>query len=126
MSKKPHSQIWVKVNAPVDKDIAGLIEALSLFPRLQTIESCQQDGHRPIWVSFTYGLYQPEPNDWQELADFVLGYFGRELTKKLGDRIDIRIRVAETGNIRAELFVYPDSLVRTVRVVRLLARNFKN
>jgi hypothetical protein len=30
-----------KMNIPVDKRIGDLITALSLFPKLQTIESCQ-------------------------------------------------------------------------------------
>jgi hypothetical protein len=120
MLKKPHSHTWVKVNVPVDKDIAGLIQALSLFPKLQTIESCQGDGKQKMWVSFIYG------DSWQDLSRFIFNYFGIELTKLLGDRIDIHIRVTEMGNIQAGLSVYPDSLARTVGAVKSLARKFRD
>jgi len=63
MTKKPHPQTWVKVNA----------------------------------------------SSWQDLSEFVFGYFGPTLTRALGDRVDICVRVTEAGNIRAELCVRPDS-----------------
>jgi hypothetical protein len=118
--KKIHQQIWVKVNAPVDKNIAKLIQALSLFPKLRTIESCQGNGKQKIWVSFTYG------NSWQDLSTFIFNYFGIELTKLLGDRIDIYMRVTEGGLIQAELYVCPDSLMKTVRALRTLLHKFRD
>jgi hypothetical protein len=49
-----HEQTWVKVNTTVDKGISRLIEALSDFPKLKTIESCQ--GTKGwAWVCFDYG-----------------------------------------------------------------------
>lgn len=126
MTEKGHQQTWVKVNTHVDTAIADLIRALALFPKLQTISSCQGGAGegRNSWpsVSFKYG--EQRVNDWRDLSEFVLGYFGPGLTKSLGDRIDIYIRVTEAGNIRARLFVHPDSLARAVRVVKLLARRF--
>lgn len=116
---KNHEQSWVKVNAPVDRDIADLIKALSLFPQLQTIESCQGHGERAIFVLFQYGL------SWQDLSTFVLGYFGPRLMDLLGDRINIYINITEARNIVAELHIPPDSLHQTVRGVKSLARKFK-
>ena len=39
--KGPHKQVWVKVNAYVDEEVADLVEALSCFPQLRTFSSCQ-------------------------------------------------------------------------------------
>ena len=36
-----HQQICVKVNTPVDSGVAHLVEALSSFPELCTLSSCQ-------------------------------------------------------------------------------------
>jgi hypothetical protein len=98
-----HKQVWVKVNAAVDKGIAELITALSAFPKLQTIESCQGAKGR-AWVSFAYG------EDWKELSDFVLGFLGPKMTEEFGDRVDILIRITEDGAIRAELGLASESI----------------
>jgi len=36
-----HKQVFVKVNAPVDEQVADLVTALSAFPHVVTVESCQ-------------------------------------------------------------------------------------
>ena len=43
--RRPHKQVWVKVNAPVDEEVADVVEALSAFPDLCTFSSCQ--GYDP-------------------------------------------------------------------------------
>ena len=96
---KPHTQVWVKVNAPVDEGIAELIEALSAFPKLQTFESCQRDAAKPVGgkegrpavVFFHYGRHD-HAHPHREIADFVLGYLGPGLMKELGDLVSIRPR----------------------------------
>ena len=102
-----HKQLWVKVNAPVDKGIAELITALSAFPKLQTIESCQGTKGR-AWVWFAYG------EDWKELADFVLGFLGPKLAEEFQDRVQITIRIVEAGTIRAEMDLPSDSIPAVV------------
>ena len=47
-----HEQVSVQTNARVDKDIAGVIAALSKFPLLQTVESCQGHNGRNAWIGF--------------------------------------------------------------------------
>jgi hypothetical protein len=49
----------------------------------------------------------------------------RDQLRSFGERIDVHIRVTEAGNIRVGLFVHPDSLARTVRVVKSLARKLR-
>lgn len=104
-----HEQVWVKINAPVDRAIGGLISALSAFPKLQTIESCQGNGKEAAWVCFVYGIDAGEA--WRELADFVLGYLGPRLAREVGDLASVRIQVTSFGRARGELWV--DRVFRT-------------
>ena len=114
-----HRQTWAKVNAPVDKRIRELVEALSAFPELQTIESCQRDKDTGAWVSFWYGDYWD--NSWNALAAFVLGYLGPKLTCELGDRVTLSIQVNSAGLPLGELIVRPGAITRTARLLRDLA-----
>lgn len=51
MGSRPHRQIFAKVNAPVDKGIANLVSALSEFPTLCTLSSCEGGA----FVTFRFG-----------------------------------------------------------------------
>ena len=85
--KKIHTQVWAKVNVPVDKNIKELVEALSAFPKLQTIESCQEIAQDKAYVCFYYGDYWN--HQWNELTDFVLNFLGPRIVNNLGDNVDI-------------------------------------
>lgn len=115
-----HAQKWVKVNAPVDAGLEKLMQSLSAFPRLQTIESCQGNSTRPAWVCFSYGNSWEHP--WRELAAFALGYLGPGLISRVGDRAGVVIRVTTLGRVQAELTVRPGALRQTVKALRALAR----
>ncbi len=127
-----HKQVWVKVNAPVDEGVADLIQALSSFPKLETIESCQGGYPRsdsdeegmPAMVFFHYGQHDHAPNH-REIAEFVLGYLGPGLMKELGDRIDIRLQVTTQYIIMGKLGVRQGAMKRTVKAVRQLRRKFE-
>ena len=126
-----HKQVWVKVNAPVDEGIAELIQALSSFPKLQTIESCQGGWPRsgedkegmPANVWFHYGQHDHAPGH-REIGDFVLGYFGPGLMKEVGDLVGVSLEVKTQYVIMARLYVRQGAMPRTVKVVRKLARDF--
>ena len=130
-----HKQVWAKVNAHVDEGIRDLIEALSAFPKLRTFESCQGDVENPIrddgsegvpaMVFFEYGQHH-QAHDYQEIADFVLGYLGPALMKEMGDLVRIIINVADYGWVRADLTVRAGAMDRTVETVRQLRREFKD
>jgi len=92
-----HAQTWVKVNAPVDQQISGIVTALSLFPSLETIESCGGAENRGPWVCFRYGAYWEHP--WRDLADFVLGYMAPALREKVGDDVSVRIQTTPSGQV---------------------------
>jgi hypothetical protein len=121
--KMAHVQVWVKVNATVDHGIAQVIAALSRFPTLRTIESCEGDvarriGRRGAWVCFSYG----EPPSWDGISRFVLRDFGPALARKVGDRAHVRIRVTEGGQILAELTIRPGAIRIVARAIHDLAR----
>src|SRR5260370_28815542 len=98
-----HSQIWVKVNAPVDRGIQGRVAALSSFASLETIESCEGNENHGAWVCFRYGAYWDHP--WRDLANFVLGYMAPRLTEMVGDDANLRIQTKPSGNVFGELSV---------------------
>lgn len=130
---KPHIQTWVKVNAPVDEGIAELIEALSAFPKLQTIESCQGGWPRsdedkegmPAKVWFHYGQ-DDNAHPYREIGDFVLGYFGPGLMKEMGDLVGISLEVKTQYIVMAELYVRQGAMPRTIEAIKRLRREFED
>ena len=119
---KSHKQVWAKVNVPVDNGVAELIKALSAFERLQTIESCEGSNQAAAWVSFVYGNYWEDP--YRELAAFVLEHLGPELSRALGDRINISLQVDGFGMARGELSLRPGATTKTIRVLKRLRHKF--
>ena len=47
-----HETVLVKINAPIDRAIAPLVEAMNEFPEVLTLDSCQGDDERPAHVFF--------------------------------------------------------------------------
>lgn len=60
-----HEQVIVKVNAPVDRVVAPLVEALNASSGVFTLNSCEADGIGRAYVDFTYG------NSSADLVGFV-------------------------------------------------------
>ena len=116
-----HEQVWVTVNAPVDKGVSGIISALSEFAGLETVESCESDIERRSWVCFRYGPYWKHP--WRALADFVLGYMAPGLVAAVGDDANVRIQVTASGQIFGELSVRPGATHRVEMALHQLARD---
>jgi hypothetical protein len=118
-----HKQVYTKVNAPVDRGISPLVSALSLFPKLQTIESCE-DLNGWAWVAFTYGDHWERP--WEDLARFVLGFLGPAVMSTLGDRAKISVHVTEAGLYHAEMAIEKPAISATVKLLRKLSSNFSD
>lgn len=116
-----HSQTWAKVNAPVDQGVRGLIEALSAFPNLETVESCEGSDEQGPWICFRYGDYWEHP--WRDLADFVLGYMAPKLVSAVGDDASVRIQVKPSGLVFGELSVRPGAASRVEAALWELARD---
>ena len=118
----PHEQIWIKVNVPVDKGVSGIVAALSGFPGLETVESCEGDNNYGPWVCFRFGRYWEHP--WRELASFVLGYMAPRLMDSVGDDANVRIQTTPSGQIFGELSVRPGAVSRVETALRELNRDF--
>jgi hypothetical protein len=115
-----HGKVWIKVNAPVDRDAYQLILALSEFPQLQTIGSYQaSNGWARVW--FVYGEYWDHP--WRDLTDFVFGFLGPKVSAELGNRVQLSIRVTEGGGFRAEMAVRTEAIPAVVTLLKDLQRS---
>ena len=118
MTVAAHEQVFVKVNAPVDRGAASLISALSSFQKLQTIESCE-DLKGWAWVCFVYGEFWDKP--CKELAPFVLEFLGPRLAREFGDRIKISLEITEAGTVRAEMAVNHGTISAVVNFLNKLS-----
>ena len=113
-----HPQLWVKVNAQVDERMASIIEALSAFPTLQTIESCQRSAGT-AWVSFAFG------ESWRDLAKFIFGFLAPRLRARVGDAVEMALRPSSsTDLIFADLTIRPEGLGLVHEALRNLAAEF--
>ncbi len=125
-----HTQVWVKVNAPVDRGLEALISALSAFPELQTFESCEGDGDTPAWVGFTYGPDQDRDQhpgrhrEWRGIAEFVLGFLGPGLAREVGDSASVSVRVDDFGIAMGEISVRPGMIPDVTRALVTLYRSW--
>jgi hypothetical protein len=118
-----HKQVWVKVNAPVDKGVAALVETLSQFPYLETKESCESLPDGSVWICFLYGSYWA--SKWWDISDFVLGYLGPQLMERLGDRVSVAVRITESGLPQAELLIRPGAIHQTLHVLKNLIKTYR-
>ncbi len=113
--------MWVKVNAPADRKIARLVEALSRFSKLRTIESCQGSKKTGAWVCFAYG----EDQSWKDLSEFVCGYFAPKLAHLVNEAANVSIQITESGRIQGELSVRPGMIDTVTTAVEKLARVYR-
>lgn len=118
-----HQQVWTKVNVPVDIEIKPLIDALALFPELQTVESCQKIGNGKAWVCFVYGRYWE--HGWRDMANFVLGFFGSELYKLVDNTAVVQITVVSEQSIYGELTVPPEQIRFVAESIRKIAKKWR-
>ena len=117
--EQDHKQVSAKVNAYVDEEIVFLIEELSRFPEVVTVESCQGDGdQKGSWICFVCG----DGEDWEPLARFVFEEIGPSLAKAVGDRARISISVTSLGLILADLEIRPGETARVLRALRRIRR----
>jgi hypothetical protein len=74
-------------------------------------------------VTFVYG--EDVHDGWKALAEFVFGWFGPRLIEKVGDDVDLSVRVTTLGDIRADLHVRPGALERATKEIASLAEELK-
>jgi len=114
--------MFIKVNASVDRGAAEIVSALSLFERLETIESCEGTAEAGPWVCFHYGKYWDQP--WRELAEFLLGWLSPRLVELIGDDAVLTIRVTPSAKILGEISVRFGATQRVAAALRALANAY--
>jgi hypothetical protein len=120
-----HEQVWAKVNAPVDRGVADLVAALSEFPGLETVESCEGGADRPAWICFRYGRYWQAAEPWRETAEFVLGHLAPQLYDRVGDSATITLRPRGDGDAIADLTVRPEAKVEVQAALIAIAAGYQ-
>ena len=84
-----HQQKWVKVNAPIDVQIAELVAVLNQVEGLETLQSCQgEPGERQGYVYFSFG-------EWQNLCRFVFDSIAPRLHPYLGEDVKLEVIAAD-------------------------------
>ena len=82
-----HEQVWVKVNAPVDRGIARIVSILNRLDGLRTIDSCEGImGAKPAHVYFNYG-------DWRQISELMFGRIGPTLWGRFGNEAVVSLEV---------------------------------
>jgi hypothetical protein len=87
-----HEQVWVKVNAPVDAGIAGIVSVLNSREGLATLQSCQGDVDQQAYIYFSFG-------QWENLCRFVFGEVAPHLREYLGEDVKLEVIASETSPI---------------------------
>jgi hypothetical protein len=88
-NRKMHTQTWIKVNAPIDSNIAELVSLLNRVEGLETIQSCQGDvGERQGYVYFSLG-------EWQNLCRFVFERIAPRVRDHLGEDVKLEVIAGE-------------------------------
>ncbi len=122
MSWPTHKQVYTKINVPVDSEITELIEALSSFPMLETLESCQGAKDQPAWVCFLYGDYWSHP--WKDITEFGLGFLAPGLSAEIGDDARFSLEMNGSGVVQGHLTIREGAVSRTTDALRRLLRRF--
>lgn len=119
-----HKQSVAKVNVLVDENLVGVIQALSRFPLLRTIESCEgeavdKDGKEWATVFFEYG------DGWKEPSEFVFGFLGPHLADIMSDHIHVSLYVNQTwGRIQGLIKIRPGCIKWAVESINSLADSY--
>lgn len=85
--KNNHEQVWVKVNAQVDKNIANIVTALNMVNGLLTLDSCEGD-EKWSYVYFKYGNYK-------KICYFLFDKLSPNLIKKYGEDITLSVEISD-------------------------------
>ena len=115
-----HEQVMVQVNAQVDRGIARLVLALSKFPYVQTVDSCQGSDDMDAGVTMTCETREQAIDlAFRHLAPIA------EALWVPGMRLQM-IGIAPDGSPNVQLALPPASISRFAeQVERAAVREFK-
>jgi hypothetical protein len=92
-----HEQVWIKVNAQVDRGVAGVVAALNCLNGLRTIASCEGvSGEKPAYVYFNYG-------DWRKVGQLCFEVIGPPLWGRLKSSVTISFEIFNESEPMAKL-----------------------
>lgn len=112
----PHTQTWVKVNAPVDEGVAELVSALSQIDGLETLESCQgYPGRSNAFVLFRFGT-------WQECGELMFARILPLLSPDLRASTSLRLQAYDTDHAIGRLDVDPAAVPALAGCIRECAK----
>lgn len=92
-----HEQVWIKVNAPVDANVAELVSILNKVDGLETLQSCQGDaGGRDGYVYFACG-------NWRKMCEFVFQKIGPTLKSRVDEDATLIVEATSADAPMAKL-----------------------
>jgi len=114
----PHKQVWVKVSAQVDEEIAGLISEMNALPGLQTVESCQGgyvEGRSEETAAFVYFYF----GTWQQISELAFN----EMAPALSGLGHVQVDRPGIGDPMGKVVIFPGSLRQgTDALLQVLSR----
>lgn len=84
--ERPHKQVWIKVNAKVDRGISNIVALLNEIDGLITLDSCE-GKNKWSYVYFRYGTYQT-------ICKLLFGRLAPALIKKYGEDVVLSAEVS--------------------------------
>lgn len=120
MNNERHKQVWVKVNAQVDEEIAGLISEMNEVPGLQTVESCQGEPTEgpsgKVKCAFVYFYF----GDWEQISRLAFD----EMAPALSGLGHVQVDRPGIGDPMGKLVIFPGSLHQgTEALFQVLSRH---
>ena len=117
-----HVEVAVAVNVRVDRGVADLVRALSRFPRLETVASCEDPSHGcdtdPVAVvEFRYG------DSWEDTVKFCL-WLQDEFHARLDEGVWISADCRAHHQVAPCVHVQRQSMERVVAEINAVANRW--
>ena len=108
---KKNNQTWVKVNVPIDSEIAPIVSLMSRINNLRVMDCVQeQDGE---WgrIYFSYG-------SWEVICGLLFIELTSELDKFLGMEICFTVGIESAGRARGEIRIRRSAIPHLLLALR--------
>ena len=121
-----HKEIRIKVNVYVDSGVAPLVEALNLFPNIETLDSCEGTTENGAFVYFRCCGNSFEPRA-RETVDFVF-QLSLALRSHPNPSTDYRLRLEwmASDEPMAEIVTQHDNIGALAEKISLFAASLTN
>ena len=105
------------------------MSALSQFPRLSTIESCEGRGEKNAFVYFEYGVVggrAVSKNSWERTSQFVFGFIAPGLWDKVQDACSLSMELYMGTNYMVIIHIVPSALKQVESAINELYGEWVN